>query len=190
MLLACRPCCARLNLLSLPKEKKKLRVLGAHFTDEEAEAQGAKEPKKGVLMPRNSGGETEHILREITGWWRKICHKEAAPGLMREIEFYPGYAASRMISTQRNPVGVSQSCGETSPCFGSPSLFVRAQTLFFDSFHLAQRPRERRRERPAPDPCFQHKVLLPTLDRKLSGQRYHGESLPKPLSKPSLELPW
>ena len=26
----------------------------------------------------------QHILREITGWWRKICHKEAAPGLMRE----------------------------------------------------------------------------------------------------------
>ena len=85
VLLVCRPRCARMNLLSLPqKEKKKLRVLGAHFTDEEAEAQGGKEPKKGVLTPRNSGGETEHILREITGWWRKICHKEAAPGLMRE----------------------------------------------------------------------------------------------------------
>ena len=115
-----------------PKGKKKLRVLGAHFTDEEAEAQGAKEPKKGVLTPRNSGGEKEHILREITGWWRKICHKEAAPGLMREIEFYPGYAASRMTSTQPNPVGVSQSCGETSPCFGSPSMFVRAQTVLWE----------------------------------------------------------
>ena len=109
---------------------------------------------------------------------------------MREIEFYPEYAPSRMTSIQPNPVGVSQSCGETSPCLGSPSLVVRAQTLSFGSFHLAQRPRERRRKGPAPDPYFQHKVLLPTLERKCSRQRVHGESLPKPLSKPSLELPW
>ena len=38
--------------------------MGAHFTDEEAEAQGGKEAKKGVLTPRNTGGETEHILLE------------------------------------------------------------------------------------------------------------------------------
>ena len=44
---------------------------------------------------------------------------------MREIEFYPENAPSRMTSIQPNPVGVSQSCGETSPYLGSPSLFVR-----------------------------------------------------------------
>ena len=89
-----------------------------------------------------------------------------APSLMREIELYPGGAPSRVTGIKPYPVGVSQSCGETSPCLGSPSLFVRAQPLSFGSFQLAQRHRERRKKGPAPDPCFQHKGLLPRLERR------------------------